>query len=84
MRFHITQQHSPATCPVAEGVSVNELYDKDAPGVTIESEYADATGHCLYLIVEADDIAAVHTMLKRGLGRATTTITPVVDVESLR
>jgi hypothetical protein len=77
--FHITQVHSPELCPRDEGGS-NSLYDANVEGVTLIGRYGANAQHTLFLVVEADDVNAVHTFLWPGFKRCTSTITPVSEV----
>ena len=76
MLFHITQVHTPDTCPVDEGGS-NTLFDANEPGVTLIGRYGANAQHTMYYIVEADDWQAIHRFLLPAFKRATATITPV-------
>lgn len=79
MLFHITQVHSPELCPRDEGGS-NSLYDATVEGVTLIGRYGANAQHTLFLVVEADDINAVHRFLWPGFTRCTSTVTPVSEV----
>jgi hypothetical protein len=79
MLFHITQRHTPETCPVDEGGS-NSLFDATAQGVKVIGRYGANSEHVLFFIVEADDWNALQRFLLPGFRRATATITPVSEL----
>jgi len=79
MLFHITQRHTPETCPVNEGGS-SSLFDAQAPGVKLIGRYGANSEHVLFFIVEADDWNALQRFLLPGFKRATATITPVSEI----
>ena len=79
MLFHITQVHTPELCPRDEGGS-NSLYDHTVPGVRLVGRYGANAQHTLFLVVEADDVNAIHKFLWPGFKRCTSTITPVSEV----
>lgn len=79
MLFHITQRHTPETCPVDEGGS-NSLFDPKAEGVKVIGRYGANSEHMLFFIVEVDDWNALQRFLLPGFKRATATITPVSEV----
>ncbi|CUR54976.1 hypothetical protein NOCA2220167 [metagenome] len=78
MLFHITQVHTPELCPLDEGGS-NSLYDPDAPGIRLVGRYGANAQHTLFLVVDADDVNALHQFLLPGFKRCTSTITPVSE-----
>jgi hypothetical protein len=77
--FHITQRHTPETCPVNEGGS-NSLFDPNAEGVKLIGRYGANSEHVLFFIVEANDWNALQRFLLPGFRRATATITPVGEL----
>lgn len=77
--FHITQIHSPETCPLGEGGS-DSLFDPTVKGVRLIGRYGANAQHTLFYIVEADDVDAIHKFLLPGFKRCTTTVTPVSEV----
>src|SRR5262245_5185426 len=77
--FHITQVHTPELCPRDEGGS-NSLYDPTVPGVTLVGRYGANAQHTLFLVVEAEEVNALHKFLWPGFKRCTSTITPVSEV----
>jgi len=77
--FHITQVHSPDLCPRDEGGS-NSLYDASVEGLTLIGRYGANAQHTLFLVVEADQVDAVHKFLRPGFKRCTSTITPVSEI----
>ncbi len=81
MLFHITQTHTPESCPKDAGGS-KALYDPNADGVTLRAMYGAFSEHVLYYIVEADSLAAIHKFLDPGWKISTSTVTPVI-VESI-
>lgn len=83
MLFHVTQVHDPASCPVAAGEPADVLFDASAGGVTVHHALADAAGHTLYFVLEADDLEAVRRFLAPGGKRARATTVPVQRVGDL-
>ena len=79
MLFHITQVHTPETCPRDDGGS-NTLYDATVPGVKLIGRYGANSEHTLFFIVEADDAMAIQRFLWPGFKRCTATVTPVIEV----
>jgi hypothetical protein len=79
MLFHITQVHTPETCPKGEGGS-ESLFDPTVPGIRLIGRYGANAQHTLFFIVEADDVTAIHKFLFPGFKRCTATITPVSEV----
>jgi hypothetical protein len=77
--FHITQVHTPETCPRDEGGS-NSLFNANVPGVKLIGRYGANAQHTLFYIVEADDVNAIQKFLWPGFKRCTATITPVSEV----
>jgi hypothetical protein len=77
--FHITQVHTPESCPRDEGGS-NSLFDHSVPGVRLVGRYGANAQHTLFLVVEADDVNALHKFLWPGFQRCSSTITPVSEV----
>ncbi|MBI2848201.1 MAG: hypothetical protein HYX83_03410 [Chloroflexi bacterium] len=76
MLFHITQTHTPETCPRDAGGS-STLYDAKAKGVKLIAMYGAFAEHVIYYIVEANDIAAVDAFVAPGWNRCTCRVTPV-------
>ena len=58
----------------------NSLYDASVEGVTLIGRYGANAQHTLFLVVEAEDVNAVHKFLWPGFKRCTSTITPVSEV----
>jgi hypothetical protein len=77
--FHITQKHTPETCPKNEGGS-NSLFNPDVKGLKLIGRYGANAEHTLFFIVETDDVNALHKFLWPGFERCTSTITPVSEV----
>ena len=78
MLFHIEQSHAPADCPYGSGGS-RTLHDADVAGVTVRGVYGAFTEHVIFILVEADDLDAVHRFLAPGMKTCTASITPVSD-----
>jgi hypothetical protein len=78
MLFHITQTHTPETCPVDEGGST-VLYDPTVEGIKLRGMYGAFSEHVIYFVVEADRLDAVHKFLLPGFKRSTSRITPVKE-----
>lgn len=83
MLFHITQTHTPATCPKDEGGS-KTLFNVKAPGVKLKAMYGAFTEHVIYYVVEAESLDAVHKFLDPGLKRCTCKVTPVSEEAIVR
>jgi hypothetical protein len=79
MLFHITQRHTPETCPVDEGGSAS-LFNPNVEGVKLIGRYGANSEHVFFFIVEADDWNALQRFLLPGFRRATATITPVSEL----
>ena len=78
MLFHITQSHDPADCPYGKGGS-RSLFDETAEGVTLRGFWLSFPTHTSYLVVEADDAAAINAFLKPGAGTCIAEVTPVTE-----
>lgn len=78
MLFHITQVHSPETCPKDDGGS-KVLYDADAEGIELIAIYGAFSEHVIYYIVEADNLKAINKFLLPGFKRCTCEVTPVTS-----
>jgi hypothetical protein len=78
MLFHIEQSHEPADCPYGSGGS-RSLHDATADGVRVHGVYGAFTEHVIFMVVEADDLDAVHRFLLPGMKTCTASITPVSD-----
>lgn len=76
MLFHIEQSHAPADCPYGRGGS-RSLHDATVEGVRVVGVYGAFTEHVIFLVVEADDLNAVHRFLLPGMKTCTASITPV-------
>jgi hypothetical protein len=81
MLFHITQTHTPETCPKDEGGS-KVLYDPTVEGIKLRGMYGAFSEHVIYFVVEADSLDTVQQFLLPGFKRCTSKITPVKE-ESL-
>jgi hypothetical protein len=78
MLFHIEQSHAPADCPYGSGGS-RSLHDASVEGVRVVGVYGAFTEHVIFMVVEADDLDAVHRFLAPGMHTCTASITPVSD-----
>ena len=78
MLFHITQTHTPETCPKDEG-GAKVLYDSNVEGVEVQAMYGAFSEHVIYYIVEADSLRAVNEFLLPGFKRCTCKVTPVSE-----
>jgi hypothetical protein len=78
MLFHIEQSHDPADCPYGRGGSPS-LHDATVEGVRVLGIYGAFTEHVVFMVVEADDLGAIHRFLLPGMKTCTAAITPVSD-----
>ncbi len=78
MLFHITQTHTPESCPKDEG-GAKVLYDPNAEGVELRAMYGAFSEHVIYYVVEADSLEAIHRFVDPGFTRCTCTVTPVTE-----
>jgi hypothetical protein len=78
MLFHIEQAHDPDNCPYGRGGS-RSLHDASVEGVEVKGVYGAFPEHVVFLLVEADDIDALHLFLAPGMKTCTAQITPVSD-----
>jgi hypothetical protein len=78
MLFHIEQSHDPADCPYGTGGS-RSLHDASVPGVIVQGIYGAFTEHVVFMLVEADDIDALHLFLAPGMKTCSAQITPVSE-----
>ena len=78
MLFHITQTHTPQTCPKDEGGS-EVLYDAKAEGIHLRAMYGAFAEHVIYYLVEAESVDAIQRFLFPGFKRSTCRITPVAE-----
>lgn len=83
MIFHITQTHTPETCPKDEGGS-KVLYNPNVEGVKLQAMYGAFSQHVIYYIVEADSLDAIQQFLFPGFKRCTCKITPVSEESIVR
>ena len=83
MLFHITQIHTPETCPKDEGGS-KVLYDLNVEGLELRAMYGAFSEHVIYYIVEADSLDVINEFLLPGFKRCTCTITPVSEAPIVR
>jgi hypothetical protein len=78
MFFHIEQSHDPADGPYGNGGS-RSLHDADVDGVRVLGVYGAFTEHVVFMVVEADDLEAIHRFLLPGMRTCTASITPVSE-----
>jgi hypothetical protein len=78
MLFHVTQVHTPQTCPLGEGGS-SSLLDPSVEAVRLVGRHGANSEHTMFYVVEADDWQSLHLFLLPGFNRATCTITPVSE-----
>lgn len=79
MLFHVTQVHSPESCPKGSGGS-NSLFDETVDGVRLIGRYGANAQHTMFFVLEADDVTALQKFLWPGFQTCTSTITPVSEV----
>ena len=83
MRFHVTQTHTPESCPLAhshEGRVTDWRARAEEAGVELISAVANQVGHTLYFIVETDDITKLQDLFRPMLGVARADVAPVRDL----
>lgn len=78
MLFHITQTHTPESCPKDEGGS-KTLTDPNVEGLTLKALYGAFAEHTIYYVVEADSLEAVNQFLFPGFKRCVCKITAVSE-----
>jgi hypothetical protein len=78
MLFHITQSHTPETCPKDEGGS-KVLFNPKVEGVKLIAMYGAFAEHVICYIVEAESFHAINQFLLLGFKRSTCKITPVSE-----
>ena len=78
MLFHIEQEHAPQDCPYGSGGS-RSLHDASVEGVEVKAIYGAFMEHVIYLVVDADEIDALHRFLLPGMKVCTTSIRPVSE-----
>jgi len=78
MLFHITQSHTPETCPKDEGGS-KVLFNPKVEGVKLIAMYGAFAEHVIYYIVETESFHALNQFLLPGFKRSTCKITPVSE-----
>jgi hypothetical protein len=83
MLFHITQTHTPETCPKDDGGS-KILYDQNVKGTKLKAMYGAFSEHVIYYIVEADSLDAINKFLDPGWKRCTCTVRPVSEKPIVR
>ncbi|MFW5942869.1 MAG: DUF3303 domain-containing protein [Chloroflexota bacterium] len=87
MLFHITHTHNAENCsahkPERQKDFAGVMQNAGDFGVTLHGAYADAPGHAVYLIVEADDALALAGLLGPVLEYGQYEIRPVADAGQL-
>jgi len=83
MLFHVTQIHSPESCPKEAGGSAT-LYNPEAEGVKLRAMYGAFPAHVIYYIVEADDVKALNQFLLPGFLRCRCETTPISEQPIVR
>lgn len=76
--FHIEQVHTPENCPYGNGGS-RSLHDASVVGVDVKAVYGSFMEHTIYLVVEAEDIGQLNSLLLPGMKVSTAKITPVSE-----
>ena len=56
------------------------MFDDSVAGVRLVGRYGANAQHTLFLVVEAEDVNAIHKFLWPGFKHCTSTITPVSEV----
>jgi hypothetical protein len=78
MLFHITQTHTPESCPRDAGGS-DSLFDPGAKGISIKAMYGAYAEHTIFYLVEAEGPAALNQFLMPGLTRCACDISVVKE-----
>ena len=84
MLFHITHQHSEATCPAHDAdlmqATLGELAERlKAPGIQLRGFYSNAAAHRVYIIVETDSLDPINAALFPTFKMGTAEIEPVTE-----
>jgi len=83
MLFHVTLDHTPELCPIVTSGS-NPMPQVIAragdTGVNVVSVFGAKPQHCVYLVLEIDDVAKLNDFLDPVLGWAKCDITPVASM----
>ena len=83
MLFHVTLDHTPEDCPIVRtGASdVPEMLARaDETGVKVISALGARPQHCVYLVLETDDINKLNDFLDPVLSWVKCEITPVSTI----
>ncbi len=83
MLFHVTLDHTPEDCPIVRtGASdVPEMLARaDETGVKVISALGARPQHCVYLVLETDDINKLNDFLEPVLSWVKCEITPVSTI----
>ena len=83
MLFHVTLDHTPEDCPIVRtGASdVPEMLARaDETGVKVISALGARPQHCVYLVLETDDINKLSDFLEPVLSWVKCEITPVSTI----
>jgi hypothetical protein len=83
MLFHITQTHTPETCP-KEGGGSKALFNPNVEGLTLRTAYGAFSEHVIFYIVQTDSMEALNKFLEPGMTRCTSEITPVSEEPLVR
>ena len=85
MLFHVTLDHTPEDCPIVRtGASdVPEMLGRaDETGVKVISALGARPQHCVYLVLETDDINKLNDFLEPVLSWVKCEITPVGTIQA--
>ena len=85
MLFHVTLDHTPEDCPIVRtGASdVPEMLARaDETGVKVISALGARPQHCVYLVLETDDINKLNDFLEPVLSWVKCEITPVGTIQA--
>lgn len=88
MLFHITHVHSGHSCPFHDPDVVGKTFakvvaDTEESGLKLLGGYADAPGHAMYFVVDADDARQIQTFLDPIIDMGDADIRPVTDFAAL-
>ncbi len=82
MRFHVTMIHTPESCPGPRGGTPVPDWPARAKevGVDLISAVVCQPAHTQFFVVETDDYAKMHELLRPFSGISKAEITPVRDL----
>jgi len=83
MLFHVTLDHTPEQCPIVTtgGNPMPEVIGRaNDTGVKVISVLGAKPQHCVYLVLETDDVTKLNDFLDPVLGWAKCGITPVASM----